>query len=337
MNGASFVRRAGWTVVVCAAVSGLAACTTSGQTADDATPGEVTLLAYDAFTPAEGIFANFTIDTGAKVKVVTSGDSGTLISKAILTAGNPEGDVLWGLDNTLLSRAQDADLLESYEPVDTGDVCVNADKNWFADRKIPLPATFEDLAQPAYKDLLVVEDPVASSPGLGFLLATVAHFGKDQWQSYWTSLRNNGVRIAADWTTAYTVDFSGSSGKGDRPLVVSYGSSPPAEVVFATSRIDEPPTVVLESTCFRQVEYVGVLRGAKNPTLGKKLVDFLLDVQFQESMPLSLFVFPINPDAQLPDVFAKWAVKPSAPLSLEPSDIAANRDAWLEAWRALML
>ena len=320
---------------VCATL--LTACTSSGEGPGDATPGEVTLLAYDAFTPAEGIFANFTIDTGADVKVVTSGDAGTLVSKAILSAGRPEGDVLWGLDNTLLSRAEDADLLESYEPVDTGDVCVNADKKWFADRNLPVPTSFEDLALPRYENLLVVEDPVASSPGLGFLLGTIAHFGEEGWRDYWTSLKKNGVRIVADWTTAYTVDFSGSSGKGDRPLVVSYGSSPPAEIVYATSPISEPPTSVVESTCFRQIEYVGVLRGARNPRLAAQLVDFLLDVQFQESMPTSLFVFPVNEEAQLPDVFRKWAVKPANPLTLAPDTIADNREEWLNEWRALML
>lgn len=314
------------------------ACTSSNDGAGpDKTPDEVTLLAYDAFTPTEGIFANFTAETGARVKVVTSGDSGQLISKAILTAGNPEGDVLWGLDNTMLSRAQKADLLTSYRPVDEGDICVNADKEWFAARGIAVPSTFEDLADPTYKNLLVVQDPVASSPGLGFMLATIAHFGEPGWQQYWRDLASNGVRIVNDWTTAYTVEFSGSAGKGDRPLVVSYGSSPPAEIVFASKPIEEPPTTVIESTCFRQTEYVGVLRGAPNPTLGAKLVDFLLDRQFQESMPLSLFVWPVNPDAALPEVFTKWAVRPPSPLTVKPEVIAAHRDRWLNEWRDVAL
>ena len=316
----------------------MTACSGSGTGGGgDATPGEVTLLAYDSFTPMEGVFDNFTSRTGARVKVVTAGDSGTLVSKAILTAGNPEGDVLWGVDNTLLSRAQDADLLESYEPVDEGDICLNIDTTWFAEKRLDPPTGFEDLVRPEYKDLLVVQDPTASSPGLGFMLATIAHFGEDRWQDYWSSLKDNGVRVVPDWTTAYTIEFSGSSGKGSRPIVVSYGSSPPAEVVFATSPIDAPPTSVVESTCFRQIEYVGVLRGAKNPDLGAQLVDYLLDVQFQESMPLSLFVFPVNPDAALPDVFAKWAVRPENPLTMVPGAIARNRDRWLDEWRAIML
>ena len=314
------------------------ACTSSTPNSSiDATPNEVTLLAYDAFTPQEGIFDAFTAATGAKVKVVTGGDSGVLISKAILTAGTPEGDVLWGLDNTLLSRAQKAELLTSYEPVDTGDICVNYDKQWFASRNIAPPTSLEDLALPAYKNLLVVQDPVASSPGLGFLLGTIAHFGVDNWQNYWKSLKENGVHVSPDWTSAYTIDFSGSSGKGKYPLVVSYGSSPPAEVLYAEKTIDTPPTAVIESTCFRQTEYVGALRGTRNPKLAGQLISYLQDVPFQESMPLSLFVFPVNKKATLPDLFTKFAVAPKNPLTLEPADIEKNRDSWLNTWREIIL
>ena len=314
-----------------------ACSSSSSNTSTDATPNEVTLLAYDAFTPQEGIFDAFTAATGAKVKVVTGGDTGTLISKAILTAGNPEGDVLWGLDNTLLSRAQKAELLTSYEPVDYGDICVNYDKQWFASRNIAPPKSLEDLANPTYKNLLVTQDPVASSPGLGFLLGTIAHFGADNWQGYWKSLKANGVHVSPDWTTAYTIDFSGSSGKGKYPLVVSYGSSPPAEVLYAEKPIDTPPTAVIESTCFRQTEYVGALKGTRNPNNAKLLISYLLDVPFQESMPLSLFVFPVNKKATLPDLFTKFAVTPKNPLTLDPADIEKNRDTWLNSWRDIIL
>jgi thiamine transport system substrate-binding protein len=325
-------------IVTSILVATATACSSaSSDTSTDATPNEVTLLAYDAFTPTEGIFDAFTAATGAKVKVVTSGDTGTLVSKAILTAGKPEGDVLWGIDNTLLSRAQKADLLTSYEPADYGDICVNYDKQWFASRNISPPTSLDDLILPAYEGLLVTQDPVASSPGLGFLLGTIAQFGTENWQDYWTSLKTNGVHIAADWTTAYTIDFSGSSGKGKYPLVVSYGSSPPAEMLYAEEPIDTPPTAVIESTCFRQTEYVGALRGTRNPALAAQLISYLLDIPFQESMPLSLFVFPINKKATLPELFTKFAVAPTNPLTLDHADIEANRDSWLNTWRDIIL
>jgi thiamine transport system substrate-binding protein len=323
------------TIAALTALSALAAACGSKATAP--APTEVVLVAYDAFTPEEGIFDDFTKNTGVTVKVVTAGDTGTMVSKAILTAGTPEGDVMWGIDNTFLSRAQKANVLTNYMPVDEGDICVNYDKNWFASRNIPVPTSFEDLAKPTYKNLLVVQDPTTSSPGLGFLLGTIAHFGEEKWEVYWASLTQNNVKVVSDWTSAYTVEFSGSSGKGKYPLVVSYGSSPPAEVLYSATPIDEPPTGVIEGTCFRQTEYVGVLRGTKNEEIAQKLVDYLLDTKFQESMPLTLFVFPVNPNAQLPKLFTDFAVRPETPLTLAPSDIEKNRDTWIDSWRSLVL
>jgi thiamine transport system substrate-binding protein len=325
------------TFLLLASMSIFTGCTNTTTATTDATPQEVTLIAYDAFTPADHIFDAFTQATGTKVKVVTSGDTGTMVSKAILTAGKPEGDVMWGIDNTFLSRAQRAKVLESYEPADYGDICVNYDKKWFATEQINPPTSLEDLTKETYKGLLVTQDPVASSPGLGFLLATIAHFGDDNWQTYWKKLFANGVHIAPDWTTAYTVDFSGSSGKGSYPLVVSYGSSPPAEVLYSEKPISVPPTAVIGTTCFRQTEYVGVLRGTQNPNIARTLVNFLLDITFQESMPLSLFVFPTNKEAKIPKLFTDFAVSPTTSPTLEPSRVEDRRDEWLQSWRELAL
>lgn len=323
----------GLTVLMALAIAATAsACTDQSSTSDVA--DEVVLIAYDSFTPQDGIFDEFTAATGATVKVVSAGDTGTMVSKAVLSAGNPEGDVMWGIDNTFLSRAQQARVLERYEAVDEGDICVNYDKNWFADQGIPVPTGFTDFVRPEYRGLLAVQDPVNSSPGLGFLLATIAHHG-DEWQDYWRALRANEVHVSPDWSTAYYEDFSGSSGDGPHPLVVSYGSSPPAEVVYSETPIDEPPTGVIEATCFRQIEYAGVLRGTRNPELAERLLDFLLSKTFQESMPLTLFVFPVNPEAELPEVFEKFAVRASDPLTMSPDDIEQNRSAWLDDWRSI--
>lgn len=315
----------------------MSACGTQSEQSPttDATPESVTLIAYDAFTPEKGVFDDFTAETGAQVKVVTAGDTGTMVSKAVLASGNPEADVMWGVDNTFLSRVTSAKVFDSFDAVDEGDVCINYDKKWFTDKKLEVPATFEDLISSPYKGLLAVQDPVASSPGLAFLLATIAHFGEEQWQGYWKSLVANNVRIAPDWTTAYTKDFTIAGGK--YPMVVSYGSSPPAEVVFAATPITEPPTGVIESTCFRQTEYAGVLRGTKNPNNARALVDYLLSKKFQESMPLTLFVFPVNKEAVLPKVFQDFAVRPAKPLTLSPEEIEKNRDSWLDSWRTLAL
>lgn len=303
-----------------------------GGASDDST---VTLVAYDSFVAADGVFDEFTRETGYDVEVVLGGDAGTVVARAVLTAGNPEGDVLWGIDNTLLSRAQEVDLLESYEKVDTGDVCVNVHDAWFDERGIDPPSDMDDLADPRWRGLLVVQDPAASSPGLAFLMATVARYGETGWLDFWRALADNDVSVASGWTTAYGEEFSASG--GDRPLVVSYGSSPPAEVVYADPPVERPPTSVLVDTCFRQVEYAGVLRGTDNPDGAQALVEYLLGRTFQESLPLSMFVWPVDPDAQIPEVFRRFAARPENPLTIDPATIAANRQRWLEQWSALGL
>ena len=342
------------------ALAAVLAATLAACGGDDgvSTPESLTLVAYDSFTPSEGIFDEFTKETGIKVEVVTSGDAGELVAKAVLTAGNPEGDVLWGVDNTLMSRALEADVFiphrsahiddldpdavglvdnDMLTPVDTGDVCVNYDKEWFEDKGVTPPSSLEDLIDPAYKGLLVVQNPNSSSPGLAFLLATIAKFGENSWQDYWSSLRDNDVLVVDGWTEAYTVEFSGSSGKGGRPLVVSYASSPPAEVVYSDPPASEPPTGVVDATCFRQVEFAGVLRGTKHEDAAGRLVDYLSGPVFQADLPLTLFVNPANTTVELPTVFTDFAAKPSAPLTMDPALIGTNRTTWLEAWRASAL
>jgi thiamine transport system substrate-binding protein len=280
-----------------------------------------------------------------------------VLNQAVLTKDAPLADVLFGVDTTFLSRALDADIFEAYQspalsdiadefkldssnralPVDYGDVCINFDKNYFTENNLPIPVTFEDLAKPEYKDLLVVENPATSSPGLAFVLATRAHFG-DDYLAYWQSLKANGVVVVDGWETAYYTNFSASSGKGPQPMVVSYASSPAAEVFFASEPLTESPTasIVASDMCFRQIEFVGILKNTPNQALAQKFVDFMLSQQFQEDMPLNMFVYPVNKNAQLPEVFTNFAQVAESPAALSYSEIAANRDSWIEAWTQAM-
>ena len=318
----------------------------------------LTLLAYDSFTPSPNIFDDFTAQTGIAVEVVLGGDAGELVTKAGLTSGNPEADVLWGVDNTMLSRALSkniftpyaaknlADLDESARklvpnneatPVDTGDVCINYDVNWFKQRNLAPPLTLRALTSSNYANLLVVPSPVSSSPGLAFMLATIAEFGQDGWDEYWKSLKQNGTLIVSDWTTAYYTEFSGSSGKGDRPIVVSYGSSPPAEMIFANPRPATAPTAVAALTCFRQVEFAGILRGTKHESEAQLLIDYLTDIKFQEDLPLKLFVYPANVKAKLPEDFVKYSLRPESPLQLDPDLISRSLLIWLDEFTNIVL
>jgi thiamine transport system substrate-binding protein len=311
-------------------------------------PRTLTVLTHDSFA-----------DNNVTVQILKQGDAGQALNRAILLKDNPEADVLFGVDNTFMSRALDADILEAYQPaalsnvpdefkldpssrlipIDYGDVCLNYDKAYFTQKNLPPPQSLSDLTKPEYKDLLVVENPSASSPGLAFMLATVSAFGQDGWLNYWQQLKANGVKVDEDWNTAYYTDFSGSSGKGPRPIVVSYASSPPAEVVFANPPINQPPTasVVAPQTCFRQIEFAGIIKGTKNRDLAEKWIDFMLNLPYQQDIPLQQFVYPVNPQAQLPDVFVKWSKVAEQPANLPPDVIAQNRDQWLQAWTNTVL
>ncbi len=321
----------------------------------------VTLVAYDSFpeedTSLNEALASFTADTGIDVELLLAGDTGTMLAKAELTAGNPEGDVMWGIDNTFLSRALEAEIFEPYAPagvdalrpelvdlvpgaeatpVDFGDVCVNYDIGWFDEAGLAPPASLEDLTDPAYADLLVVQNPATSSPGLAFLLATIDEFGEPRWRDYWTALDDNGVEVVDGWTEAYYSSFTWAGG-GSKPLVVSYGSSPPAEVLFADPPREDAPTGVVEDTCFRQVEFAGVLRGTDQPAAARALVDFLVGEELQAELPLNLFVYPANTEVELPPEFAAHAVIPEDPRSLDPALVEARRAAWIDEWSALVL
>jgi len=322
-------------------------------------PAELIVMTHDSFAVSEEIVQTFEQANSVQVTFLASGDTGAALNKAILTKNAPLADVLYGVDNTFLSRALEADIFEPYKspmladipvafqldaenrmtPVDYSDVCINYDKAYFAENNLPVPSTLEGLLRTEYNGLLVVENPATSSPGLAFLLATVAHFGDPDYLDFWAALRENGLVVVNDWETAYYANFSASSGKGPQPMVVSYGSSPPAEVIFAETPLDEAPTasIIGPNTCFRQVEFVGILKGARQRTLAKKFVDFMLSQDFQEDLPMQMFVFPVNPDVTLPDEFVQYTQIPDQPAQLDPADIAANREKWIQAWTETVL
>jgi thiamine transport system substrate-binding protein len=347
------------------ATLGLAACGSSSKTASSSsstsTPGStaaartsdtVTLLTHDAFAASKSVLADFTKQTGFKLKLVQPGDAGVMVNEAILRKDHPVADAIYGVDNTFLTRALNEGIFSPYEakgldlkpnvptdaqhrvtPIDTGDVCVNYDKSYFGSKgHPPAPTSLDDLTKPDYKNLTVVENAATSSPGLAFLLATIAKYGGDGWQQYWKDLKKNGVRVVNDWSAAYETDFTAGGGPGDRPIVVSYGSSPPADVVYSEPHRDTTRVGVVDTSCFHQIEYAGVLAHAKNPAGAQALIDFMAGKTFQEDMPLQMFVFPTNAQAKLPPEFTKFAVSPAQTYTPDAQQIADHRDEWIKEW-----
>ncbi|UXY38119.1 thiamine ABC transporter substrate-binding protein [Streptomyces albidocamelliae] len=340
---------------------GLSACG-SGESTSSGDSKTVTLVSHDSWAVSKKVQRDFEKQSGYKLRVLEDGDAGQAVNKAILTKDHPQGDVFFGVDNTLLSRALDNGLFQPYAakgldkvgaayqldkdkhrvtPVDYGDICVNYDKAWFDKHKLAPPRTFADLAEPAYKDLLVTENAATSSPGLGFLLGSAAEYGDQGWPDYWKKLKANGVKVVDGWEQAYSQEFSGSTGGrkagGDRPLVVSYASSPPAEVLYAKKRPGTAPTGVATGTCFRQIEFAGLLDNARNTKGGKAFIDFLVSKEFQEDMPLNMYVYPVARGARIPAEFTEYGPAAEHPETMAPGKIAANRDQWVKSWTSLVL
>ncbi len=313
--------------------------------------GEVVLVTHDSFSLPDDVIAGFTEKTGYDLTVLPSGDAGAMTNQVVLTKGSPLGDAVFGIDTTFASRAIDAGVIAEYTPadlpdsasqaalpgdgstyltpVDVGDVCVNVDDTWFAREGLDPPQTLEDLADPAYQGLFVTPAASTSSPGLAFLLATIGHFGEDGWQDYWTDLVANDVAVTSGWEDAYTVDFTAGGGDGDRPIVLSYASSPPFTI---PEEGGEPTTSALMDTCFRSVEYTGVLDGAENPKGAQALVDYLLSEPVQTALPESMYVFPVDDTTALPQAWAEYAQVADDPINLDPADIEAHREEWVREW-----
>jgi thiamine transport system substrate-binding protein len=323
------------------AVVALVLLTTGCSLSANDSPAGVTLVTHDSFAVRKELLDEFQKSTGIKVDIRKTGDAGALTNQLVLTKADPIGDLAFGVDSTFASRALQENVFQPYQSpdagkgpqryqadntnrltaVDVGDVCVNIHTKGLKSE----PKTFEDLADPKYKDMFVVESPATSSPGLAFLLGTIKHFGPDGWAGYWTQLKANGVKVVSGWEEAYNQEFSGT-GKGTRPIVVSYASSPAAS----------PDTKALLDTCYRQVEYAGVLTGAKHPDQAKKVLDWLISQQFQAEVADQMYVYPAREGVALPDTWQKSAPLPADSATLPARDVQKNRETWVNQWRSLV-
>lgn len=329
-------------------------------TASTANPQRLVVMTHDSFAVSTEVIQQFERENNASVQILQSGDAGAALNKAILSKDTPQADVFFGVDNTFLSRALAAEIFEPYTasalasvpeqykldpssrltPIDYGYVSLNYDKAYVEKNGLAVPQSLRDLTKPEWKSKLVVENPATSSPGLAFLLASIAEFGTEgdyTYLDFWRDLRANDVLVTEGWDDAYYREFSGASGKGPRPLVVSYASSPPSEVIFADTALTDAPTAVVTASSFLQVEFAGILKGTKQQRLAQKFIDFMLSSPFQQDMPLQMFVYPVQPATPLPEAFAKYSTTPEKPLSVPPEQIEANREQWIDSWTQTVL
>ena len=309
----------------------LAGCAPAAEDSSSSAPTKVTLIAHDSFAISDESISEFEQASGFELEIIRAGDSGSLTNRLVLTKASPIADVVFGIDNTFRGIADENQIIEGeLMPVDFADVCFNYDRLWFEERGQTPPASWRDLTKPEFEGLTVVTNPLSSSPGLAFLATTVSAFDEDGFEAFWADLRDNGVKVSAGWEDAYFTLFSGSSGNGPYPIVLSYCSSPAAEIRDNGAS----QTAALLDEGFRQTEFIGILAGALNPTGAQALIDFLVSESFQSTMPGLMYVYPVNPDAVIP---AEWSeFGPAARSTIgEELDIAAGRESWQAKWSAL--
>jgi len=307
---------------------------------------DLTIYAYDSFVsewgPAGKVIPTFEKKYGVKVEVISVGDAGQVLSRAILEKDRPKADIVLGIDNNLLSKALESDILVTYRspnlkripdelvfdkshhvtPFDHGFFAIVYDSNTITDP----PKSLEDLAEPAYRKKIILEDPRTSSPGMGFLLWTIAVYG-NRYLDYWRRLMPNILTITEGWDSAY-----GLFTNGEAPMVLSYTTSPAYHVEYEnTTRYR---AAIFTEGNYLQIEGMGILKGAKHPDLARKFIDFTLTDAFQREIPLTNWMFPVDPKVELPKSFS-YAPKPEKILSLDTFIIKRMQDRWIKGWLAV--
>ena len=310
------------------------------------------VITHSSFELSKPVLDAFQKETGIQVAIIKSGDAGEMLNKLILTRANPIGDVVFGLDNTLVGKAMDAGIIEPSRAADGkgaryalpggvvstdyGYVTLNYDKAWFAKNKLPLPKTLDDLTTPAYKNLLVVENPATSSTGLAFLLSTVSSMGETRAFDFWARLRRNGLKVTNDWTQAYYTDFSRNG--GSRPIVLSYATSPAAEVFYSKVKLDTSPTANLPLTgsVFLQVEGIALIKGGHERAAAEKFIQFMRSAAVQKDLQTTMWMYPVMKGTPLSPVYG-YAQEPAAHQTPKPEMIQRNSQAWVKRWVNVVL
>lgn len=310
------------------------------------------VMVHSSFEVPKPLLAQFEKQNNIKLAIIKGGDAGEMLNKLILTRAKPVADVVFGIDNTLVSKALGANVLEdsipqakddsqgglgpAVVPVDYGFVTLNYDKAALAKSGVALPKSLQDLTLPAYKNWLVVPNPATSSPGYAFLLATISSMGEENAFAWWAQMRSNGVKVVKGWTEAYYTEFTHN--KGSRPLVVSYATSPAAEVFFSKKKITESPTgnLFLKGGVFRQVEGVALIKGGGQREAALKFVDFMRSPPVQEALQTNMWMYPVQANTSRAEVM-RHAVEPVEFETPDAQLVATKGADWVARWTKVVL
>jgi len=330
-------------------------------------PTPLRVMTHSSFDLPKPLLARFEQEAHVKLQLIQGGDAGEMLNKLILSQAAPVADVVYGIDNTLLPRAVASGILAPFPqaagsvaqrpalarmadtagpdggvgglvPINYGYVNLNIDKAWFAQKGLALPKSLQDLSSPAYRDLLVVPNPATSSPGQAFMLATVAGLGEQAAFDWWSRMRANGVKVVKGWSEAYYTEFSRNG--GSRPIVVSYATSPAAEVFYSKEKISASPTanVFLPGAVFRQVEGAALLKGTSPAAqaAGVKFIEFLRSSPVQQALQTRLWMYPAEPGTPR-DAVLQHAQEPTHFEGVPLQVLTAQAGIWQRRWTQVVL
>ena len=294
---------------------------------DPARANEVIVYTYDSFSGEWGsgpeIARLFEEKYGIKVTYADCGDSGQILSKAVLEKADPYADVLIGLDNNLSAQAAESGVLLEYKPQnadtliskDLSDELNNGGK-WLLTpydyshfamiydslSDIPAPTSLEDLTNEVYSKKIILMDARTSTVGLGFE-AWVKAIYQDKADDYMKRLEPSILTVAPGWSVGY-----GMFTDGEAPLCISYTTSPAYHVEYDEG--DRFKALVFEQGHVRQIEGAGIVKGTKNLKGAKLFMDFLISDEAQNIIPLTQWMFPANKNIELPESYKAAAPVP---------------------------
>jgi len=286
---------------------------------------------YDSFVSEWGagpkIAPLFEKATGIKVKFLSKGDGGALLS-AVMLEKESEADIVLGLDNFLAPKALSSGLFRAYEPkgyaslpaslkiddskrlipYDYGDFAIV----WDSGKLSNPPASLEDLTRPEYAKKLILLDPRTSTPGLGFLAWTKAVYGS-AWKDYWKRLRPSVLTLAPSWDQGYGLFTS-----GEAPLVISYAADGAYHLEY--EKTERYKALDFKDGLVQQVEAAGILAKAKHAKNAELFMDFLISEACQKEIPLTQWMYPVLSSVNLPESY-RAALRPVKTLSIDPKGL----------------
>jgi thiamine transport system substrate-binding protein len=307
----------------------------------DAKP-TLTIYTYDSFVsdwgPGADIKRNFEAICDCTVAWVAPGDGVALLNRLKLEGKATTADLVLGLDTSLTAEAAatglfgphglDPSLAKTPEPW-TDATFMPFDYAHFAvvydTEKIKTPPrSLDELVHGDPAQKIILEDPRASTPGLGFLLWMKAVYG-DHAAEAWTALKPRILTVAPGWSDAY-----GLFTKGEAPMVLSYTTSPAYHIV--AEKTERYQAAAFSEGHYAQIEVAGVIGASPNLALARTFLAFMMGPGFQDAIPAKNWMLPAGTtSAALPEAFSRL-VKPSKTLSFSPAEVAANRKRWIDEW-----